>query len=512
MMEIETSYIITFFTFLLFQFMVVNHWKKSKTQADGSKLPPGPWKLPLIGNLHQLVGSLPHHSLAHLARNHGPIMHLQLGEISTLVFSTAEAACEVLKTHDIIFADRPQLLAPKIMSYNCKDIGFSPYGDYWRQLRKICILELLSAKRVQSFDWIRQEEVSYMIESISQSQGRLPVNVSDKFFALSNAIVCRAAFGGKFEDQHELVELIKKAVKLAGGFDIPDLFPSFKILHPISGMRSELEKIHPRVDKIFDHLIEEHKIKRNKSMTMNSNEVGEEDLVDVLLKLQESGDLEFPITTDSIKAIILDMFTGGTETSSTVMGWAMSEMMRNPRVMKLAQAEVRKCLNGKEKIEEKDIEELNYLKLVIKETLRLHPPLPLLIPREAREKCQLRGYQVPVKTKVIVNAFAIGRDPKSWVNPESFEPERFHGSSIDFKGTNLEFIPFGAGRRICPGLTFGIANTQFPLAKLLYHFDWELPNGIKSETLDMTEAFGGTVTRKSDLYLIAKPYIPTIED
>ena len=204
-----------------------------------------------------------------------------------------------------------------------------------------------------------------------------------------------------------------------------------------------------------------------------------------------------------------DVFLAGTETSSTIVEWTMSEMLKNPRVMKKAQTEVRKIFKKKGYIDEADLDKLSYMKLVIKESMRLHPAAPLLLPRESGDKCEINGYEIPVKSKVIVNAWAIGRDPETWIDAESFDPERFEDSSIDYKGTNFQYIPFGAGRRICPGISFGLANVELPLANLLYHFDWELPDGRKFEDLDMTEVFGAAVKRKSDLYVIPIPYHPS---
>jgi cytochrome P450 len=201
------------------------------------------------------------------------------------------------------------------------------------------------------------------------------------------------------------------------------------------------------------------------------------------------------------------VFVAGTDTSSTTIEWAMSEMMKNPRVREKAQAELRQTFRGKKQICEIDLEKLTYLKLVIKETLRLHPPSPLLIPRECTELTKIDGYDIPKKTTVLINAWAIGRDPQYWNDAEKFIPERFDGSFIDFKGNNFEYIPFGAGRRMCPGMTFGLASVMFSLAILLYHFNWKLPNQMKPEDLDMIEHFGLTIGRKNGLCLI-----PTVQD
>ncbi|KAM3360298.1 hypothetical protein P3S68_020010 [Capsicum galapagoense] len=218
--------------------------------------------------------------------------------------------------------------------------------------------------------------------------------------------------------------------------------------------------------------------------------------------------LQLPITNDHIKAVIFDMFTAGTEPSSTAIVWAMVEMLNNPRTFTKAQAEVRDAFRDKVTFNINDVEELKYLKLVIKEALRLHPPAPLLAPRECRKETCINGYTIPVKIKVMVNVWALGRDPKHWDDAESFIPERFEQCSVDCLGNNFEYLPFGGGRRICPGISFGLANVYLPLAKLLYHFDWKLPTRIEPRDLDLTESDGIAIGRKSDLYLIATPYKP----
>lgn len=187
----------------------------------------------------------------------------------------------------------------------------------------------------------------------------------------------------------------------------------------------------------------------------------------------------------------------------------MTEMLKDPRIMKKAQTEIRQVVKKRGIVDGTCIQELEFLKMVIKETLRLHPPTPLLLPRESKERCEINGYEIPAKTKVIVNAWAINRDPKWWNEPEKFYPERFINSAIDYRGLHFEYIPFGAGRRVCPGMSFGLPNIELPLIKLLYHFDWKLPDGMTSEDLDMNESFGVTVKRKASLNLIPTDYYPS---
>ncbi|XP_016649690.1 PREDICTED: cytochrome P450 CYP71D312-like [Prunus mume] len=499
-----------FLASLFFLLMIFKYWKKS--QAKGlSKLPPGPKQLPIIGNLHQLIGALPHHAVTDLCNKHGPVINLQLGELFAVIISSPEAAKEVLKTSEISFAQRPEVYAVEIMAYDHSSIVFAPYNEYWRQLRKISVMELLSANRVQSFRSIREEEVWNLVEFIASSQGHT-INLSDKIYTMTNDVVSRAAFGNKCKYQHEFTLLLGEIILLAGGFNIADLYPSLTFLRSMSGMKPALMKIQKKIDKILQDIVREHKMKREASRK-GFDRLGEDekDLLDTLLNYEEANKHEFHLTTDQIKAVTMcsrrRSCVEGSETSATTMEWAMSELLKNPRVMEKVQSEVRQVFEGKKKIEEEDVQKLHYLKLVMKETFRLHPPGPL-IPREARERCEIGGYTIPAKAKILINAYAIGRDPKLWADPECFQPERFQGSSIDFKGNNFELLPFGAGRRICPGISFATSNIELGLAQLLYHFNWNLPNGTKLEALDMAENFGITARRKNNLHLIATTYIP----
>ncbi|XP_065882067.1 cytochrome P450 726A27-like [Euphorbia lathyris] len=477
------------FTFLPILVLIIWNWK-NKSQT--SNQPPQPPKLPLIGNLHQLICLLPHRRLAELAKIYGPFMQLQLGQVTAVVVSSPEVAKQLFKDNDIKVSNRCRVSAADIIFYNRQDIGFAPYGEYWRQMRKICILELFSAKRVQSFRSIREEEISDLIRSINSKLGS-PINLSDMIFSLTNSIVARTVIGRKNRNQEAVLEVMNRLVKAIAGFTVLDLFPSLQFIHVITGMKSTLLKLHKEADQIFENIIEEHKSE------LRGGQIESNNLLNVLLQLQENPDSY--LTTDGIKSITMDMFIAGTDTSATILEWTMSELMKNPIVMEKAQQEIRKVCLKNGKLDESVIDELIFLKAIIKETMRLHPPAPLL-PRLCGEECKIDGYSIKAKTEVLVNVWAIGRDPNHWIEPETFNPERFIGSEVDYKGCNFEYIPFGAGRRICPGIHFGIADLELPLAKLLCDFDWKLPNGMKSENLDMNETFSLAIRRKNPLYLI----------
>lgn len=316
-MESQTPSFSAIVSLLLFLFMVANLvWRSISNKYSNPKLPPGPRKLPIIGNMHQLMSgsSPPHHKLRNLAMIYGPLMHLQLGEVSNIIVSSPEIARECLKTHDTIFANRPLLFAAKIITYGFKGISFSQYGDYWRQLRKICSMELLSAKRVKSFRSIREEEVSNLITTIrrSCSQGSAtPVDLTENINLLNYGLTARTAFGKKTRDQEAYISVAREMSRLAGGFYISDMYPSIKMLRLVGGLRRELVEVHAEADRILGNILRDHKEKRM-VMKTRSNELAaaddhdhEEDLVDVLLKFQEGGQLDYPLTDSNIKAVLL---------------------------------------------------------------------------------------------------------------------------------------------------------------------------------------------------------------
>ncbi|XP_050382845.1 cytochrome P450 736A117-like [Argentina anserina] len=501
---------------LLVIFLVILY-KLSTTTTNPSSVPPSPPKLPVIGNLHQL-GLYPHRSLQALAQRYGPLMLLHFGSKPVLVVSSSEAAREILKNHDLVFSDRPKFVFFKKMFYNCKDIVTSPYGEYWRQMRSTCVLNLLSNKRVRSFRAVREEEISLLISKIKQScnssssSAESPaVNLSEMLSTLTSDVICRVAMGRKYSDSGEgrgrmFMELSTEINELFARVNIGDYIPWLSWVSRINGLDAELDSLAKRFDEFLDLVVQDHIDSSNKTGGDHLADKVHQDFVDVLLSVQKENSTGFALERVGIKAIILDMFVAGSDTTFTVLEWAMSELLKHPQNMKKLQNEVRKIVGDKAYVTEDDLVSMHYLRAVIKETLRLHPPVPLLLPRMATQDVKVNGYNIKANTQVLVNAWQIGRDPKSYNKPEKYEPERFLNSEIDFKGTDFELIPFGAGRRGCPGIPFGMIVIEIALASLVHNFTWSLPGDEKLENLDMTEFTGAVVHRKYPLIAVAIPH------
>ncbi|KAK4478879.1 hypothetical protein RD792_014385 [Penstemon davidsonii] len=488
--------------------VIISFIRKERTRK-----PPGPRGLPIIGNLHQLKEPL-HENFWRLSRKYGPLLYMKLGSRSVLVANSSRMAQEILKIQDINFCSRPAKLCFRKMTYELLDIAFSPYSEYWREMRKVCVLHLLSAKRVQSFRPIREDEVSRMVQKINQKASSFDmINMSDMITSLTSTIICRVAFGIRYEQDSDeskrFNHLIDEFQVAHNDFYFSDYFPLIGWLHDkLTGKIDNLDRICMEWDSFYQQLIDEH-LHPDRPKSTN------DDIIDILLKLREEGlGPSYGHNMDHIKAIIMNIYFASADTIATTTIWTMTTLIKYPAVMKKAQEEIRTLLSlrNKKMVEEEDIVVvgLPYLNAVIKEATRKHTTTPLLMPRETIEKCTIDGFEIPAKTLVYVNVWAVGNDPLLWENPEDFMPERFLDDerklSIDLKGQDFELMPFGVGRRGCPGITMALATMQLVLANLLYLFDWDLPNGMKKEDVDIEILPGMIVHKKSPLCVVARKY------
>ncbi|KAK1436677.1 hypothetical protein QVD17_02459 [Tagetes erecta] len=427
-------------------------------------------------------------------------MLLHLGSIPTLVASSAEAAQEIMKTHDLAFCSRPNLTMANILLYGCKSISFAPYGDYWRQLKSLVVLKLLGNTRVKSYQKVREDEIGHMIRVLGESCGAT-VDIGSVFGSLTNNIISRVALGRKLDgSKHK--KLVSEFVNTFTFFSIGSYIAWLSWVDKLIGSVAKAERIAKECDEFIERIIEEH-VNKKKTEDGESNE--EEDFVDILLHLQKYDTSGYTLHTDSLKALIMEAFVAGTETMQISLEWALSELIKNPRVMKKLQGEVSEIAQGRSTVSEEDVEKMPYLKAVIKEALRLHPPIPLLVPRKLMQDVKVMGYDIRGGTQVIINAWAIGRDPKLWEESNEFRPERFLNNYINYQGVQFVWLPFGAGRRSCPGVQFSVPIMEVALANIVYKFDMALPNNIKNEDLDMTETCGVTLIRRSPLLVLVSP-------
>ncbi|KAK9725764.1 hypothetical protein RND81_05G167600 [Saponaria officinalis] len=485
-------------------FFLLFHNLKSQKHDPPLHPPPGPSGLPIIGNLHQYKFLAPHEYLAKLGKVYGPVFSLTLGHVPVIVIQSAKLAEEVMKTQDLNFCSRPKLIGMHRLSYNGLDVAFAPYGEYFREVKKLSVIHLLSNKRVESFAPIRQEEVTRLINKIAMIAYNIQVvNLSELLMVFATSNICKIAFGKRYEDDEgsrsKFHGLLNETQALFVGFFFADYFPFLGWLDKLTGQNSRLEKLFRKMDVFYEEIINHH-------LDPNRPKDEQEDIIDVLLQLKNQRSFAFELTLDHIKAILMIIFVAGTDTSTAMVEWAMTELIKNPTSLQKVQEELRNAVKNKGYMVEEDLLKLEYFKAVVKEAFRLHPAVPLLVVRETIRKAKLNGYDIQPKSLVHVNVWAIGRDPELWKDPEVFMPERFIGSSIDYRGQDFELIPFGAGRRICPGLALGVANFELTLANLLYSFDWELPFGVKKEDIDTDVIPGITMHKKIPLCLVAKKF------
>ncbi|KAL3626502.1 hypothetical protein CASFOL_030051 [Castilleja foliolosa] len=474
---------IIFFIFLL------------KTSSRKPGHPPGPPRLPFIGNLLQYTTSNFHIVLANFSKKYGALMSMDLMGKPVIVISSAKIAKQALKHNDLAFSNRPSFICAAKLSYNNHGIANSPYSEHWREMRKLVVLRLFTLKQVKSFRPVREDEVSRMVKSISKQANQI-VNLSEATMFYSSSVICRVAVGKRYDEKRRFDRLLGELQAMSLEILVGDFFPWMIWIDRLCGKVSRLEKVFYELDSFYQEVIDEH-VSPNRPQSMDG------DILDLLIRLRDEGS---SVDWDHIKGIIMNVFVAGADTTAATLTWAMTALIKNPNTLQKAQEEIRSSIGKKGNVNEDDIEKLPYLKAVVKETLRLYPPAPLSLPRETRTSCIINGYEIEDKALVFVNLWAIGRDPDYWENPTEFLPERFLDSDIDFKGQDFGFIPFGSGRRQCPGLALGIVQVEMALANILYSFDWELPPGMLEDDVDMDCSPGATAHKKNALCLRAKDY------
>nr|WNT44077.1 CYP82N13 [Corydalis yanhusuo] len=507
--------------------------KNGKTGTKQAPMAAGAW--PVLGHLHLFGGGeLPHKMLAGMAEKYGPAFTMKFGMHRTLVVSDTKIVRECFTTHDTLFANRPSTTAFHLMTYDQESVAFTPYGPFWRELRKISTLKLLSNHRLQAIKGVRTSEVNvcfrelYNIwqtnkkeQGVTVSDHPPPVLIDMKkwFEEVSNNVMIRVIvgkqnFGSKIvrgeEEAVKYKKIMDEVLRLAAVSMLSDVAPLLGWLDLFQGNLSAMKRNAKEVDNMLNAWVEEHRIKRLAASSTNSTEVEatdhvEHDFVDVMLSIMEENKLTSVHDNDTvIKANVLAMIMGGNDTTAVSLTWTVSLLMNHRHVLKKAQEEIDQHVGKERQVEDSDLKNLVYLNAIVKETMRMYP-LGTLLERETKEDCEVGGFHVKGGTRLLVNVWKLQRDPNVWIDPTEFKPERFlaENANIDVGGQHFELLPFGAGRRVCPGVSFALQFMHLVLARLIHGFELETP---MNADVDLTESPEGHVNHKaSPLDLLLAP-------
>ncbi|XP_021908291.1 cytochrome P450 81E8-like [Carica papaya] len=491
--------LVTLITVLFF----INYLRKvrrSQSPADKILPPSPPFSLPFLGHLHLLREPLLHRTFWSLSQRLGPVFSLQLGSRFVLVVSSPSAVEECFTTNDVVLANRPQFIMGKDLAYDYSSVITAPYGDHWRNLRRICSIEIFSSTRLNASSNTRNDETQFLLRRLrrtSSGSGLFSrVELRPMFTELTFNIVIRMLAGKRYygenlscvEEAKEFRELIGEIVEYGGATNPADFLPVLRWVD-YQGIAKRSERLGRKTDAFLQGLIDEHRRKKGSPEFENT-------MISHLLSLQESSPDYY--TDLIIKGLVLIMLVAGTDTTGITIEWAMSNLLNHPYVLQKAKTELDTYVGADHLINESDLLNLTYLNAIISETLRLYPASPLLVPHESSDECKIGGYHIPRGTMVLVNAWGIHRDPKVWDDPASFRPERFEDGQGD---AHYKLLPFGAGRRACPGMALGIRTVGLVLGSLIQCFEWKRAG---EEEIDMGEGKGITMPKAHPLIAMCK--------
>ncbi|KAD6119719.1 hypothetical protein E3N88_10990 [Mikania micrantha] len=462
-----------------------------------SHLPPCPFRLPVIGHLH-LLSPHPHQAFHKLSIKHGPLFQLYLGSTPCVVVSSPETAKEILKTHETAFLDRPPNSIVDYFAYGGKGFIFAPYGPYWKFLKKIIMSELLNGKTLDSLIPVRHDEINRFIKHLSQKakDGRF-VELEGELMKLTSNVISRLFMSKRCSEEDDeignIAKIIAETGEIIGKFNLSDHIWFCKNLD-LQGFGRISKDVHGRFDAVIEMIIRDHEKAR-------MQDKGVKDLLNILLDISEDESMEMKLTRENIKAFIKDILAAGTDTSAISVEWALAELINHPNIMKKAVEEIDQVVGKNRLLNEKDIPNLPYLQAIVKESLRLHPTAPLIL-RSSTQDRNVGGYHIPANTTTLVNVWSLGRDPIHWDQPLKFKPERFEGKQWDVRGQHFHLLPFGTGRRMCPGTSLGLLTVHITLGAMIQCFEWKAGRYGNLSMVDMEEGIGITLPRANPLVCI----------
>nr|Q9XGT9.1 RecName: Full=Cytochrome P450 93B2; AltName: Full=Flavone synthase II; Short=FNSII [Gerbera hybrid cultivar]AAD39549.1 flavone synthase II [Gerbera hybrid cultivar] len=497
MNTLQLIFLLFFFPTLLFLYCL-----PYKRNQNHRRLPPSPPSFPIIGHLHHL-GPLIHQSFHALSTRYGSLIHLRLGSVPCVVVSTPDLAKDFLKTNELAFSSRKHSLAIDHITYGVA-FAFAPYGTYWKFIKKLFTVELLGTQNLSHFLPIRTHEIRELLRTLMvKSRAKERVNLTEELLKLTNNVISQMMMSircsGTNSEADEAKNLVREVTKIFGQFNVSDFIWFCKNID-LQGFKKRYEGTHRRYDALLERII----MGREENRRRGKIKDGEgKDFLDMLLDVLEDGKAEIKITRDHIKALILDFLTAGTDTTAIAIEWALVELINNPNALEKARQEIDQVIGDERLVQESDTPNLPYIQAIIKEALRLHPPIPMLI-RKSTENVIVQGYDIPAGTLLFVNIWSIGRNPQCWETPLEFKPHRFLDggdlkSSLDIKGHNFQLLPFGTGRRGCPGVNLAMRELSVVIANLIQCFDWDV---VGERLLNTDERAGLTAPRAVDFVCV----------
>ncbi|KAG7640803.1 Cytochrome P450 superfamily [Arabidopsis suecica] len=460
-------------------------FKKPKG-SRGCDLPPSPPSLPIIGHLHLLLFDLPHKAFQKLSSKYGPLLCLRIFNVPIVLVSSASVAYEIFKTHDVNISSHGHPPIDECLFFGSSSFVLAPYGDYWKFMKKLMVTKLFGPQALEQSRGARADELErFHANLLSKEMKSETVEIAKEAIKLTNNSICKMIMGrGCLEENGEAERvrgLVTETFALFKKLFLTQVLRRlFEILR-ISPFKKETLDVSRKFDELLERIIVEHEEKTDYDHGM--------DLMDKLLAVYRDGKAEYKITRDHLKSLFVELILGGTDTSAQTIEWTMAKIIKKPNILERLRKEIDSVVGKTRLIQEKDLPNLPYLQAVIKEGLRLHPPAPLL-GRKVTDGCTIGGCYVPKNTTLVVNAYAVMRDPDSWEDPDEFKPERFLASSRgkeEEREQELKYIPFGSGRRGCPGVNLGYIFVGTAIGMMVHCFDWRT-NGDK---VNMEETVAG---------------------
>ncbi|CAF2041381.1 unnamed protein product [Brassica napus] len=474
-----------FIILCLFSFLFYYLFFKAPNNSEGcDHLPPSPPSLPIIGHLHLLFSLLLHKSLQKLSSKYGPILYLRVFNVPIVLVSSVSIAYEIFRAQDMNVSTRTFPTNEGSLFFGSSNFTTAPYGDYWKFINKLITTKLLGPQALERSRGVRADEVNrFYLDLVDKAVKKESVEIAEEAMKLISNNMCKMLMGkslSEYDESERVRGLLTETDVLLKKFFLAAILRKPLAMLGISLFKKDFESITRRYDEVLEKIIVEYE-ERHKDYNQSS------EMLDVLLLEACQGKKarhNNKITRNHIKSLFVDLFVAGTETSTLNIQWTMAEIFNNPKVLERLREEIDLIVGKTRLVQETDLANMPYLQAVVKEALRLHPPGPLVI-RTFSDRCKVGGFDVLEKTTLLVNSYAVMRDPYLWEDPEEFKPERFlpasprSGGQEDemIKDEVLKYIPFGSGRRGCPGSNLAYLSAGTAIGVMVQCFDWKIEGG-----------------------------------